>query len=140
MNTKLHAATDGNGNPISLFMTAGQVSDYTGAAAMLDSLPRAQWLLGDRDYDADWLRDALHAKGITSCIPGRKSRKKPFRYDKRRYKSRNRIEIMFGMLKDWARRHPLRSMPDRLPVRDRPRGHRALVAMCPEPSNHLPIS
>jgi transposase len=25
------------------------------------------------------------------------------RYDKRRYKRRNRIEIMFGWLKDWRR-------------------------------------
>ena len=39
---------DANGPPISLFMTAVQVSDYIGAAALLDSLPRAQWLLGDR--------------------------------------------------------------------------------------------
>src|SRR3546814_8992191 len=37
MNTKLHAVTDANGRPISFFMTAGQVSDYTGAAALLDS-------------------------------------------------------------------------------------------------------
>ncbi|WP_114149697.1 MULTISPECIES: IS5 family transposase [Acinetobacter calcoaceticus/baumannii complex] len=103
MNTKLHAVTDANGRPISLFMTAGQVSDYTGAAALLDSLPRAQWLLGDRGYDADWFRDALETKGITPCIPGRKSRTEPIRYDKRRYKRRNRIEIMFGRLKDWRR-------------------------------------
>ncbi len=48
MNTKLHAVTDANGRPISLFMTAGQVSDYIGAAALLDTLPKAQWLLGDR--------------------------------------------------------------------------------------------
>jgi len=27
-------------------MTAGQVSDYTGAAALLDDLPKAQWMLG----------------------------------------------------------------------------------------------
>lgn len=103
MNTKLHAVTDANGRPISLFMTAGQVSDYTGAAALLDSLPRAQWLLGDRGYDADWFRDALQEKGITPCIPGRKTRSEPIRYDKRRYKRRNRIEIMFGRLKDWRR-------------------------------------
>ncbi len=103
MNTKLHAVTDANGRPISLFMTAGQVSDYTGAAALLDSLPRAQWLLGDRGYDANWFRDALQAKGITPCIPGRKSRIEPIRYDRRRYKRRNRIEIMFGRLKDWRR-------------------------------------
>ena len=48
MNTKLHAVTDANGRPLSFFMTAGQVSDYTGAAALLDDLPKAQWLLGDR--------------------------------------------------------------------------------------------
>jgi hypothetical protein len=30
MNTKLHAVTDTNGRPIRFFITAGQVSDYTG--------------------------------------------------------------------------------------------------------------
>jgi hypothetical protein len=30
-----HAVTDANG-PLSFFMTAGQVSDYTGAAALLE--------------------------------------------------------------------------------------------------------
>ena len=103
MNTKLHAVTDASGRPISFFITAGQVSDYTGAAALLDELPKAKWLLADRGYDADWYRDALQAKGITPCIPGRKSRKKTIKYDKRRYKRRNRIEIMFGRLKDWGR-------------------------------------
>jgi transposase len=39
MNTKLHAVTDADGRPIQFFMTAGQVSDYTGAAALLSSLP-----------------------------------------------------------------------------------------------------
>lgn len=29
--------------------------------------------------------------------------KKTIKYDKRRYKRRNRIEIMFGRLKDWRR-------------------------------------
>jgi transposase len=48
MNTKLHAVTDANGRPLSFFMTAGQVSDYIGAAALLDELPKAQWLLADR--------------------------------------------------------------------------------------------
>ena len=96
------------------FMTAGQVSDYSGAAALLKSLPatgvgvnttteQADWLRGDRGYDADWFREALKDKGIRPCIPGRKSRGKPVRYDKRRYKRRNRIEIMFGRLKDWRR-------------------------------------
>jgi transposase len=84
-------------------MTAGQVGDYTGAAALLGSLPAAEWMIADRGYDADWFRDALKDKGIRPCIPGRKSRGKAVRYDKRRYRRRNRIEIMFGRLKDWRR-------------------------------------
>ncbi len=84
-------------------LTAGQVSHYTGAAALLSSLPDAEWLLADRGYDADWFREALSDKGTRPCIPGRKSRKKVVRYDKRRYKRRNRIERMFGRLKDWRR-------------------------------------
>lgn len=84
-------------------MSAGQVTDYTGAAALLSSLPKADWLLGDSGYDADCLREALKDKGIKVCIPGRKSRKKVVKYDKRRYKRRNRIEIMFGRLKNWQR-------------------------------------
>jgi IS5 family transposase len=78
-------------------MTAGQVSDYTGAAALLSSLPKADWLLADRGYDADWFREALKDKGIKPCIPGRKSRGKPIKHDKRRYKRRNRIEIMLDL-------------------------------------------
>ena len=34
---------------------------------------------------------------------GRKQRKATVKYDKRRYKLLNRIEIMFGRLKDWRR-------------------------------------
>jgi len=62
MNTKLHAVTDTIGRPIRFFMTAGQVSDYTGARALVESLPAADWLLGDRGYDADWFREALVGK------------------------------------------------------------------------------
>ena len=42
-------------------------------------------------------------KGITPCIPGRTSRSKAIKYDKRRYKKRNRIENIFGRLQDWRR-------------------------------------
>jgi transposase len=84
-------------------MTAGQVSDYIGAANLLGSLPGAEWLIADRGYDGDWLRDALKDRGTKPCSPGRKSRGNAVRYDKRRYKRRNRIEIMFGRVKDWRR-------------------------------------
>lgn len=56
-------------------------------------------MLGDRGYDADWFRDALQQKGIKPRIAGRKFRSLPVKYDKRRCKRRNRIEIMLGRLK-----------------------------------------
>ncbi len=49
-------------------MNTGQFSDYIGAAALLADLPKAQWVLADRGYDADWYRDAFQASGITPCI------------------------------------------------------------------------
>ena len=77
MNTKLHAICDSRRRPLNLFVTAGQVSDYIEARALLSSLPDVDWLLGDRGYDADWFRDALKDRGMRACIPGQKQRKKP---------------------------------------------------------------
>jgi len=57
MNTKLYAITDQNGRPLSFFLTAGQISDSAGPAALLDSLPAARWMLGHRRYDADRRKD-----------------------------------------------------------------------------------
>ena len=98
MNTKRHAVTEGNGRPVRFFITAGQVSDYTGAAAVTNGLSEADWLLTDRGYDADWFREGLIEKGTRPCIAGRKSRKVTIKYDKRRYKRPNCIERMFGKI------------------------------------------
>ncbi len=75
----MHAVTDAKGRPLRFFMTAGQVSNYTGAAALLGSLPAAYWMIADRGYEVDWFREALKDKGIRPCIPGRKSRGKVVR-------------------------------------------------------------
>ncbi len=60
LNTNLHAVTDAKGRPLKLFMTAAQVSDYTGATALPGSLLAAEWMIAVRGYDADWFRGALH--------------------------------------------------------------------------------
>ena len=48
LNSKLHAVCDGRGRPLILLLSEGQMSDYKGAALMLDALPRAKELLGDK--------------------------------------------------------------------------------------------
>ena len=94
---------DADGKPLILLLTEGQVSDYRGAAAVLPALPDADVLIADRGYDSDWFREALRERDIAPCIPGRKNRKQPIDYDIELYKQRNRIERMFGRLKDWRR-------------------------------------
>ena len=62
-------AMDTSGRPTRFFITAVQVSDYTGVAALMNDL------LG-----TDWFREALIDKGTKPCIPGRNSRKKTVKY------------------------------------------------------------
>ena len=88
-----------------MLLSEGQMSDYKGAALMIDAMPPAPVLLGDRGYDADWLRQALAARGTIACIPSRKNRKVPIPHDAALYKRRHKIENMFGRIKDWRRIH-----------------------------------
>lgn len=101
MKSKLNTVYDILGRPLNLIITAGPVSDYIGARALLNSQQYVDWLLDDRGYDADCFWEALQDKEICVCIPGRKQLKKTVNYVWRGYKRRNRIEIVFGRLKDW---------------------------------------
>ena len=103
MNSKLHAVCDAHGKPVRLLLTAGQVSDYKGAGILLESLPDAREMLGDRGYDADWFRNGLKQRGITPCIPPKKNRKAFIPYDAILYKQRHKVENMFAKIKDWRR-------------------------------------
>ena len=98
---------------------AGQrVSDYTGAAALLSTLPAARALLApshglqanhcratDKGHDADWFRYALADRKIEACIPSKSNRKTQIPHDRVLYRKRHKIENMFGKIKDWRRIH-----------------------------------
>ena len=88
-----------------MLLSEGQMSDYKGAALMLDALPPAKAMLGDRGYDANWFRAALTARHIAPCIPSKVNRKVQIPHDKTLYRQRHKIENMFGRLKDWRRIH-----------------------------------
>lgn len=49
----LHATCNSQGWPLDLFVTAGQVSNDNATRAMLGNLPKVDWLLGNRGFDAD---------------------------------------------------------------------------------------
>jgi len=56
-------------------------------------------MLGDKAYDSAELRDELHERGTKPFIPNRCNRKQPFRFSKRLYKLRWRIESAFQQIK-----------------------------------------
>jgi len=103
LTSKLHAICDGAGRPLRLHLTAGQVSDYLGAEALMGNLPSANLMIGDRGYDANWFRTALHTAGIEACIPPKRNRVKAVYFNKIHYRVRHKVENMFAKLKDWRR-------------------------------------
>ena len=84
-------------------MTAGQVHDLVGVAALLRRIRTPRRLIADRAYDARKLRDWLAERGCEAVIPPNPTRKHPHPYDAEAYKQRNLIERMFCRLKDFRR-------------------------------------
>jgi transposase len=70
-------------------------------------------MLADRGYDADWFREGLQERNIKPCIPSRRNRKVIIPHDTKIYRSRHKIENMFGRLKDWRR---VATRYDRCPI------------------------
>ena len=103
MNSKLNVVCDGKGRPIQMYLSAGQTSDYVGAAGLLRLLLPVKCLLAGRGYDADWLRSAFMDMNVTPCIPSKKNQKVQMPHDAVLYKNRHKIENMFGGIKDWRR-------------------------------------
>ena len=73
LNPEHHAVCDDKGRPLIMLLSEGQMSDYKGAALMIDALSGAKAMLGDRGYEADWFRTALIQRGITPCIRRRRA-------------------------------------------------------------------
>jgi transposase len=81
--------------------------------ATLDDVrvPEAPWILptyvvADRGYDADWLREALNARGMNLVCPHRRGRRRPSRQDGRtlrRYKRRWIVERTFAWFGNFRR-------------------------------------
>ena len=65
---KLHAVCDGEGRPLAMCLTAGQVSDHVGTRILYPVLPEggSATMIADKGYDSDEYRAALQAKGY--CV------------------------------------------------------------------------
>jgi transposase len=77
--------------------------DIVVAKDCVGALKPARFLIADKGYDSDEIRQWLDARGMQAVIPPRANRKVQFAYDRRLYRERNRIERSFGRLKDYRR-------------------------------------
>jgi transposase len=77
--------------------------DIVVAKDCIGALQPARFLIADKGYDSDDIRQWLDARGMQAVIPPRANRKVQIAYDRSLYRERNCIERSFGRLKDYRR-------------------------------------
>jgi len=102
-NTKIHALADAKGRLIAILLTGGEAHDCPVAERLIRRVKPPKRMLGDKAYDSAELREELDERGTKPVIPNRSNRKQPYRFSKRLYKLRWRIESAFNRLKDFRR-------------------------------------
>ncbi|MEP2860772.1 IS5 family transposase [Parvibaculum sp.] len=102
-NTKIHALADVKGRLIAILLTGGEAHDCPVAKRLIHRVKPAKRMMGDKAYDSAELREELDKRGTKPVIPNRSNRKQPFRFNKRLYKLRWRVESAFNRLKDFRR-------------------------------------
>lgn len=93
------------GTALLLHLSEGQANDHKTAAAVVEELPSARFMLADRAYSSAAFRAALAERGIVPCIPPHAKHRIQHNYDAVLYRQRHRIENTFARLKDWRRIH-----------------------------------
>ena len=66
-------------------------------------LPADSFLVADKAYDADWIRDLIEQRDAVPIIPDREGAKTRYVFSKPLYRLRNRIERAFNKLKQFRR-------------------------------------
>ena len=101
LTTKLHLRVIGNGLPVQIELSPGQMNDQPMAELLLNDLPAGADVIADKGYDADWIRDLIEDQDCTPHIPPKSNRYDGITYSKTKYKKRNLIERCFNKLKQF---------------------------------------
>ena len=99
LGTKIHASNNQDGLPLKLELTPGQAHDSPPCETLLTGLQPGQWVLADKAYGAEWIRNMIWEQGAIDMIPSKSNRKIPKEFDKEMYRQRNKIERFFCRLK-----------------------------------------
>jgi len=102
-NTKIHGITDAKGRLLTFVLTGGQAHDCPVGVELIEESKPAEVLLADKGYDSAELCQKLKDQGTKPVILNRSNRKKKFRFDKKQYRYRHKIENAWYRLKDFRR-------------------------------------
>ena len=103
-NTKFHLAVSECG--IEAFcLSPGNHADSTYFNYLHSSINNdyIRYIIADKGYDSDAIREYIRALGRIPVIPFRKNRKKKENISGLRYQTRNIVERMFGRIKEFRR-------------------------------------
>ncbi|MDB5307392.1 MAG: Transposase protein [Gemmataceae bacterium] len=95
------------GTVLAVDVVPGQAGDAPLLDRLIDAtaerVPMIDEVVGDKGFDGDTLRCRLIDRGIAPQIPCRKNRVSPWACDPDTYRDRNRVERLFGKLKQFRR-------------------------------------
>ena len=104
MTTKIHAAVDALGNPIQLFLSAGNEADISNAPPLLCTLSIDGSIVNaDKGYDSQPFVDWLKSLGAIPNIPNRETNKNQRECDWWMYKERHLVECFWEKIKQFRR-------------------------------------
>ena len=100
--TRIHLAVDSYGLPIDFLLTGGEVHDIRAAPELIARLPEADFVVADKGYDREPIREQIRKKNGKPVIP-RKSNSKTGNADMDwcLYKYRHLVENAFARLKHY---------------------------------------
>jgi transposase len=95
--------TDERGRPRLFLLAPGNLHDVIVAPCLIALSGPLRRLIADKAYDTNAFRQLLAERGILAVIPSSARRNPVIPHDPQIYRQRNRIERMFGRLKDFRR-------------------------------------
>jgi len=102
---KLMALVDRKGRLVRFSIHPGNAAESPTVPDLLDGLNPDEFI-GDKAYDTNILRRALHELGVLATIPTRSYRREPFPLDEDSYRTRHLVENLFADLKQFRASPP----------------------------------
>ena len=91
---------------VNFCLSGGEKHDSPEGTALHEKTNRSEetvYLIMDRAYEGDAVRETAVRLGYIPVVPPKKNRKDPWEYDKKLYKQRNEMERFFLRLKRFRR-------------------------------------